>query len=139
MRSDQLEHRAVAVEVAVPALGFMRWIAHVVAVTVYEAIICVRGARLAIPGPEIGTADRSIVRHARLHGAVDHAVVPLSEAGADARVIALTITRKAEFFEDQWLAQRPWRFVRGSSGTRRSVSFRCPRFLIDLCHLPNPS
>ena len=54
MRPNQLEHRGVAVEVAVPALRFVGRIAHVRAVALGEAIIGVFGARFAVPGPEIG-------------------------------------------------------------------------------------
>src|SRR6478736_8765854 len=83
----------------------MRWIAHVLAIAVSEGMVGVLGAGLAVPGPKIRAADGSVLRDARLDRGVDHAVVALSKAGADARVVPLTVARKAELLEDERLVQ----------------------------------
>src|SRR3546814_20002548 len=68
------ETARVAVEQSVPALRLVRRIAHIGAIAIPEAMVAMRRARLAVPGPEIAARDRSAGPPRRLDPVLDHRV-----------------------------------------------------------------
>lgn len=104
MLPDLRDDGGVGVEIAVPALGFVGWVAHQ-GVAGVPAVVGAGGAGFAVPGPEIGARDRVAGGEAGFGGAVDQAVIALAEGGRDLRVVKLAIAGEAEFFDDQRFAE----------------------------------
>src|SRR3546814_6561633 len=90
------ETARVAVEQSVPALRLVRRIAHIGAIAIPEAMVAMRRARLAVPGPEIAARDRSAGPPRRLDPVLDHRVEAVAPGRRRAGGIGLAVAGEAE-------------------------------------------
>ena len=69
------------------------------------AVVAMRGAPFAVPGPEVGALDRAAGAHALLDRIVDQLVIGVAIAGRRLGIIAAAVARIAEFLDHQRLAE----------------------------------